>query len=237
GDYEDLTKRNVSWEQIAEHSEIVIAFGGMALKNAMVAGGSVSKHIERSAMRRAAERGCEFILIGPLRADLPDEGRAKWVPCMPGSDAAMMLALVHTLVAEEKHDRAFLEHYTTGWPIFERYLRGETDGVPKDADWASRLTGVSAHEIIALARRLHGKRALVVVSHSLQRAEHGEQPVWMGMVLAAALGQIGLPGGGYGYALGAIAYYGRRYNAVPMPTLSQSRNGVRDFIPVARIAD
>ena len=49
-----------------------------------------------------------------------------------------------------------------------------------------------------------------MVSHSLQRAEHGEQPVWMGAVLAAALGQIGLPGGGYAYALGAIAYYGRR---------------------------
>ncbi|MDX3809735.1 MAG: molybdopterin-dependent oxidoreductase, partial [Bosea sp. (in: a-proteobacteria)] len=46
GEYEDLTKRNVSWEQIAEHSEIVLAFGGMALKNSMVAGGSVSKHVE-----------------------------------------------------------------------------------------------------------------------------------------------------------------------------------------------
>ena len=90
---------------------------------------------------------------------------------------------------------------------------------------------------MALARRLHGRRALIVVSHSLQRAEHGEQPVWMGAVLAAALGQIGLPGGGYAYALGAIAYYGRRYNAVPMPTLPQGRNGVSDFIPVARIAD
>ena len=59
----------------------------------------------------------------------------------------------------------------------------------------------------------------------------------MGAVLAAALGQIGLPGGGYAYALGAIAYYGRRYNAVPIPTLPQGRNGVSDFIPVARIAD
>ena len=32
-------------------------------------------------------------------------------------------------------------------------------------------------------------------------------------------------------------YYGRRVNAVPMPTLPQGRNGVADFIPVARIAD
>ena len=148
-----------------------------------------------------------------------------------------MLALVHTLVAEGLHDRAFLERYTTGWPVFERYLLGETDGQPKDAAWAAAITGVEAETIKALARRLHGRRALIVVSHSLQRAEHGEQPVWMGAVLAAALGQIGLPGGGYGYAMGAIAYYGRRANAVPMATLSQGRNGVADFIPVARIAD
>ncbi|XXA98866.1 molybdopterin guanine dinucleotide-containing S/N-oxide reductase (plasmid) [Rhizobium sp. YTUHZ044] len=237
GDHEGLTKRNVSWEQIAKHTDIVVAFGGMALKNAMVAGGSVSKHVERSAMKSAADRGCNFVLVSPLRSDLPEEANAEWVSCMPGSDTALMMAIVHTLVVEGNHDRAFLDRYTSGWPIFERYLLGEADGQPKDAEWAATLTGVSADGIIVLARRLAGKRALIVVSHSLQRAEHGEQPVWMGMVLAAALGQIGLPGGGYGYALGAVAYYGRRYNAVPIPTLSQGSNGVSDFIPVARIAD
>jgi biotin/methionine sulfoxide reductase len=237
GDYEDLTKRNVSWEQVAERSEIVLAFGGMALKNSMVAGGSVSRHVERGAMDRARARGCEFVLVGPLRDDLPKEAGAAWISIVPGTDTALMLALVHTLVTEKLHDRGFLDRYTVGWPTFERYLLGETDGQAKDAAWAAGITGVEAESIRALARRLHGRRALIVVSHSLQRAEHGEQPVWMGAVLAAALGQIGLPGGGYGYALGAIAYYGRRTNAVPIATLPQGRNGVADFIPVARIAD
>jgi biotin/methionine sulfoxide reductase len=237
GDYEALTKRNVSWEQVAEQTEIVLAFGGMALKNSMVAGGGVSRHVERGAMDRARARGCEFVLVSPLRADLPEEAGAEWISCVPGTDTALMLALVHTLVTERLHDRAFLDRYTVGWPVFERYLLGETDGQKKDAAWAAPITGLEADAIRALARRLHGRRALIVVSHSLQRAAYGEQPIWMGAVLAAALGQIGLPGGGYGYALGAIAYYGRRYNAVPMPTLPQGRNGVRDFIPVARIAD
>ncbi|MBE3637325.1 molybdopterin-dependent oxidoreductase [Mangrovicoccus algicola] len=237
GDYNGLTKRNVTWDQVADHSEIVLAFGGMALKNSMVAGGGVSRHVERGAMARAAARGCEFVLVSPLRDDLPGETGAQWLSCIPASDTALMMALVHTLVAEGLHDRAFLARYTTGWDRFERYLTGEEDGQPKDAAWAAPLTGIAAGEIIALARRLAGRRALIVVSHSLQRAEGGEQPVWMGMVLAAALGQIGLPGGGYGYALGAIAYYGRRNNAVPAPTLSQGRNGVADYIPVARIAD
>jgi biotin/methionine sulfoxide reductase len=111
------------------------------------------------------------------------------------------------------------------------------DGQPKDAEWAASICGIGAGTIKALARRLAGRRALITVSHSLQRAEHGEQPVWMALVLAAALGQIGLPGGGYAYSLGAIGYYGRRVNAVSAPTLPQGRNAVADFIPVARIAD
>jgi biotin/methionine sulfoxide reductase len=78
---------------------------------------------------------------------------------------------------------------------------------------------------------------LITVSHSLQRAQYGEQPVWMGAVLAAMLGQIGLPGGGYNYALGALGHTGRRLNAVPIPTLSQGKNAIADFIPVARVAD
>ncbi|BDG71230.1 molybdopterin guanine dinucleotide-containing S/N-oxide reductase [Roseomonas fluvialis] len=237
GEYEKLTKHNVTWDQVAQHSEVVLAFGGMALKNAMVAGGGISDHVERGAMRSARARGCEFILVGPLRSDLPEEAGAEWIANIPGTDTALMLALVHTLVSEGLHDRAFLERFTTGWPVFEHYLLGTTDGQPKNAAWAAPITGVAAEAIRALARRLHGRRVLVTVAHALQRAEHGEQPVWMGAVLAAALGQVGLPGGGYGYALGAIGYYGRRANAVPGPTLSQGRNRHGNYIPVARIAD
>ncbi|MBV9198332.1 MAG: molybdopterin-dependent oxidoreductase, partial [Alphaproteobacteria bacterium] len=67
--------------------------------------------------------------------------------------------------------------------------------------------------------------------------EHGEQPVWMGVVLAALLGQIGLPGGGFAYALGSTSNTGKPPLAVPLPTLSIERNSIADFIPVARIAD
>jgi len=47
GPLETISRRNVTWEQIVEHSEAVIAFGGMALKNSMVASGGISRHIER----------------------------------------------------------------------------------------------------------------------------------------------------------------------------------------------
>jgi biotin/methionine sulfoxide reductase len=96
---------------------------------------------------------------------------------------------------------------------------------------------LSADEITGLARRAASRRALVTCSQSLQRAEHGEQPIWMGVVLAALLGQIGSPGGGFAYALGSTSNTGKPPLAVPLPTLPLGQNSISDFIPVARIAD
>src|SRR5205814_5240818 len=89
-------------------------------------------------------------------------------------------------------------------------LLGRDNGQPKDADWASAICGMPADEIVGLARHAAGRRTLITCSQSLQRAEHGEQPVWMGVVLAAMLGQIGLPGGGFAYALGSTSNTGSR---------------------------
>src|SRR5258707_7432369 len=80
-------------------------------------------------------------------------------------------------------------------------------------------------------------RSLITVTWSLQRAQHGEQPVWAAVTLAAMLGQIGLPGGGFGYGYGSMGDVGGYAPIVRLPTLQQGRNPVRSFIPVARIAD
>ncbi|RVT97702.1 Asp-tRNA(Asn)/Glu-tRNA(Gln) amidotransferase GatCAB subunit C [Rhodovarius crocodyli] len=237
GHYEQLSRNTITWKAVAEHSEVVLAFGGMALKNSMVAAGGISRHIERGSMARAAERGARFVLISPLRGDLPEEARAEWMTLTPGTDTALMLGIAHTLVAAGKHDQAFIERYCVGWDKFAPYLLGVSDGQAKDADWAAAICGVPAEQIRALALSLPGKRVLVTVAHSLQRAEHGEQPVWMGAVLAAILGQIGLPGGGYGYALGALGHTGRETNIAAVASLNQGKNSVADFIPVARISD
>ena len=79
------------------------------------------------------------------------------------------------------------------------YLMGEIDGVPKSADWAARITEIDAAVVRGLARRMAATRTMVSVSWSVQRGDHGEQPYWMAITLAAMLGQIGLPGGGFGF--------------------------------------
>jgi len=208
-----------------------------ALKNNDVGGGGTSRHIARGQLRAARDRGVEFHLIGPLHDDLPAEIGAVWHPIRPGTDVALMLGIAHTLVSDGRHDRAFLDRFCVGYEVFEDYLLGRRDGQPKDAVWAAAVCGLPADEITALARRAAGQRTLVTCSQSLQRAEHGEQPIWMGVVLAALLGQIGLPGGGFAYALGSTSNTGKPAVAVPVPTLPQGRNSISDFIPVARLAD
>ncbi len=228
---------NVSWAELVADSALVLAFGGMALKNNDVGGGGTSRHIARASLRRAHERGVEFHLVGPLRDDLPDFAEAAWHPIRPGTDTALMLGMAYALVDEGRHDRAFLDRFCTGWEVFEAHLLGHSDGRPKDPRWAAAICGLPADAIAALARRCVGRRTLVTCSQSLQRAEHGEEPVWMGVVLAAMLGQIGLPGGGFAYALGSTSNTGKPPVAVPLPTVPTGHNSVADFIPVARIAD
>lgn len=233
----DLMRANVTWEQVATTTEVVIAFGGMAPKNSQVAPGGISSHIERASIKSAAERGCRFISISPLRSDLPSELNGEWIQIEPGTDTALMLAIMYHLVIGDRFDKTFVDKYCSGWEPLRDYLMGVSDGRPKDAGWAESICKIPAERIVGLTHRLHGKRALVVVAHSLQRSEHGEQPVWAGAALASLLGQIGLPGGGYSYALGTMGLHGRRRNAVPVPALPQGTNGVTSYIPVARISD
>jgi biotin/methionine sulfoxide reductase len=187
GSLDAVSRHGVTWDQIAAHSEVVVAFGGMALKNSAIAAGGVSQHVDRGAMRAAQSRSARFVLISPLRDDLPEEARADWLPVVPNTDTALMLGVAHTLVAENLHDRAFLERFCVGYSMFEDYLLGRSDGQPKDAGWAAAICGLPADEIVALARGMAGRRTLVVVAHALQRAEYGEQPVWMGWRRATTL--------------------------------------------------
>lgn len=116
GPFENLSRRNVTWEQIAEHTDFVLAFGGMPLKNSMIASGGITRHVEPDAMSRAAARGCAFWSVSPLRGDMPGEASPRWLPIRPGTDVALMMGVAQTLVAEGRHDRTFLDRYCVGYP-------------------------------------------------------------------------------------------------------------------------
>ncbi len=114
---------------------------------------------------------------------------------------------------------------------------GQTDGVVKNADWAADISEIPAETIRQLARRMASERTMISVSWSLTRQDHGEQPFWAAIMLASMLGQIGLPGGGFGFGYSAENFVGSQHVSIPGVSFPQGQNAVKNLIPVARISD
>jgi len=237
GSAQAVTGPLTSWSSIVRHSRLVVLFGGANPKNMQVAKGGCGQHTVGGSMAALARAGVEVVNVSPIRDDGPQAAKATWLPIRPNTDTAMLLALTHTLVSEGLHDEAFLSRYCTGFERVRPYLMGERDGQPKDADWAAAVTGVAAETIRALARRMAAGRTMISASWSLQRADHGEQVYWAVILLAAALGQIGLPGGGFGFGYGSAAGIAEAPLAFGPPAMESLSNPLGRAIPVARIAD
>lgn len=231
-----LVSGHTSWPRIAEKTETLILFGGLPRKNAQVSSGGISRHILTENLEKISARGSRIISISPLRDDTQVAG-VEWVPIRPNTDTALMLGIAHAMISGGLHDRACLKSHTIGFDRLEAYILGQTDGTPKSPAWAEGITGVAARVIEDLATAMCRSRSFLMVAWALQRARHGEQPYWMAITLAAMAGQIGLPGGGFGFGYGSVNGIGNPHRATRFPALSQLDNAVADYIPVARIAD
>jgi len=226
-----------SWDGLIRDSELIVMFGGVPLKNLQVAGGGPGEHLGEKWLCRAKDAGIEFVNIAPLRDDAADFLDAEWIHPRPNTDTALMLGIAHTLAEEELHDRAFLGRYCIGYEKFEAYLMGREDGQPKDANWAASIVDIKEDRIETLARRMAASRTMIMTNWSLQRADHGEQPFWMAITLAAMLGQIGLPGCGFGFGYGSMCGMGGPRERIATPKMRVGKNPTGSFIPVARISD
>lgn len=235
---DQLFLQHNSWDVLAAHTRLFLSFGGVPAKNAQVGAGSASEHRVTRGLSNMAQAGCHFVNFSPVRSDLdlPDNAM-EWIPIRPNTDVSVMLALATEVILAGRHDQDFLARYCVGFERWQDYLLGKVDGVVKNADWAASIAGEPAQRLRALAAQLAGTRSMVNVAWSLQRADHGEQAFWSAVGLAAVLGQIGLPGGGFGVAYGPTNNIGSRDRLLPGPTLPQGVNPVKAFIPVARIAD
>ncbi len=237
GNFRTHVAQATRWSVIAEHTDLVVMFGGMAERNTQVSDGGVAQHRMAGNMRACASAGVKFINFSPLRTDAMDVLDAEWLPPSPGSDTAIMMGLAHTLLKEGLHDRRFLDRYTVGFEKVAAYLKGEGDGIPKDADWAAAQSGVPADRILTLARDMAAGCTMISTAAGLQRADYGEQPLWMTVTLAAMLGQIGLPGGGYTIGYGVNANIGNIERPFRWGTIPQGCNPVENAIPVAMISE
>lgn len=162
---------------------------------------------------QAKKAGARFISIDPMYTDSANVFDADWVPIRPGTDDALALAMMYTLLDEDdpktnplvKWD--FLNKYTIGFDKehmpegadpndnFKDYLLGTYDGQPKTPEWASEICGIEPSKIRELAREIGGtERVALLTAWAPARISNGEGWVQAFSALGMMTGHMGSPG-------------------------------------------
>lgn len=162
-----------------------------------------------SRIREQRHRGVPVIAIDPRRSRTVQRLSDQWIPVRPGTDTALMAAVLHVLLSEALVDRDFVRRTSVGFDFLERYIRGETDGQAKTPSWAEKICGVPQKTIVQLARQYgRSKPAALIPGLSIQRTIGGEEAIRMSVALQTATGNVGALGGSTG---------GNIWNRLPEP--------------------
>ncbi|WP_395755986.1 trimethylamine-N-oxide reductase TorA [Edwardsiella ictaluri] len=250
----EVYEQQTSWPLVLKNSQTVILWGSDLLKNQQANWWCPDHDVYQyyaQLKEKVANGEIQVVSIDTVVSSTHDylgRDKVQHIAVNPQTDVPLQLALAHTLYSEKLYDAHFLDNYTVGFGQFLPYLLGTQDGQPKDAGWAAKLTGIDAETIRALARQMAAGRTQIIAGWCVQRMQHGEQWSWMIVVLAAMLGQIGLPGGGFGFGWhynGAgtpsrkgviLSGFSGATNTPPLHNSSDYR-GASSTIPIARFID
>jgi assimilatory nitrate reductase catalytic subunit len=151
------------------------------------------------------ERG-GLVVVDPRRsatAALTEEGGGVHLQPLPGTDQALLLGLLHVVVADGLADEDYLGERTTGWDDVRRAV----------AVWwpdrVARVTGVpeatlrrAAHLLADASPARGGVGAVVLTGRGAEQHTDGTDTVTAAINLALALGLPGRPASGYGCLTG-----------------------------------
>ena len=247
----EVYEQPTSWEVVVKESKVVVMWSANIYNCSQIAW-AASDGQGRLYLQALKDSGAKIISIDPSWSETAEffgKDRCEWIPVNPTTDVPLMLGICHELIANNWHDVDFLKKYTVGYEQVQDYITGKADGEEKTPEWAAAICGISAEKIRELAKVFHENRTMFMAGWAMQRQHHGEQTHWMLVTLASFLGQIGLPGGGFGlsyhYANGGVP--ARKAGVLPniSNTVSAAANA-SDWLdtganklsfPVARISD
>lgn len=115
----------------------------------------------------AKRNGARLVCIDPRRTETAEKCH-EHIQLLPGTDAALALALMHELVANDWLDHDYLAQHTVGWDgLRERALRWSPER-------AAEVCGVPAEQIRALARDYGTTQpAAIRLNYGMQRVRGG----------------------------------------------------------------
>ncbi|WP_447648179.1 molybdopterin oxidoreductase family protein [Microbacterium forte] len=152
-----------------------------------------------SHLQGARARG-GLIVVDPRRsstARLSADGAGIHVQPVPGTDLALLLAVIHVVIAEELYDDGYVRQRTSGFDALRQSV---------SAWWPERaetVTGVAARSIRDLAGRLaDSDSTYILTGRGVEQHVDGTDTATAAINLALLLGLPGTPGCGYGTLTG-----------------------------------
>ena len=182
-------KRGLDPREMAD-SDLIVVWGGNPVSTQV----NVMQHIARAKRKR----GAKLVVVDPYRTGTAEKAHVHLMP-RPGTDGALACGIMHTLFAEGFADREYLAQYTDVPEELEAHLQTRTP------EWASRICGVPAEQIIDFAR-LYGatERSFLRMGYGMSRSRNGAANVHAVSCLPAITGAWQYKGGGALYSNGAI---------------------------------
>lgn len=121
--------------------------------------------------QEAKRQGARLVCIDPRRSETAEKCH-EHVQLLPGTDAALALALMHELIVNDWLDHDYIERHTLGWDgLRERALRWTPER-------AAAICGVPAEQIRSLARDYGTtKPAAIRLNYGMQRVRGGGNAV------------------------------------------------------------
>ena len=220
----------VDWDEI----------GAFALIGSHI--GEDTRNTVMQGFSTAMANGAELVVVDP-RFSTAASKADMWLPIKPGTDTALLLAWINTVLEEGLIDEPYLEEWATGLDALVEHTKEFT------ADWAAPITELAADQIRESARMLARRRpkAAIVPGRHVTWYGNDTQRMRAVFIFNALLGAYGRRGGLYlnsspyieayphppfavaGSAGGCSAEPGEESSELPLGPSGKARaDGVRD---------
>lgn len=149
----------------------------------------VSRPWVAKTLKDAKARGAQIITIDPRRT--PAASMADlWIPLRPGTDAALLLGMINTVIEEGIYDKDFVDQWCYGFKALKERVKEYTPAV------VAQITGV-APEIIVEAARIYAynRPGTFIEGMGVEHAYNATQALHARWILAGLAGNIDVEGG------------------------------------------
>ncbi|QCI64858.1 formate dehydrogenase subunit alpha [Phreatobacter stygius] len=151
---------------------------------------TINHPVAATFMKNAVKTGAKLVIMDPRHQTL---SRHAWkhLAFKPGSDVAMLNALLHTIITEGLTDEQYIAGYTEG---YDR-LKASIQAFPPEE--MAAVCGIPAETLKEVARAYARSRASIIFwGMGISQHVHGTDNARCLIALAMVTGQIGRPGTG-----------------------------------------